>query len=77
MSWLTGSGGGCESDRQAQQIVNRCLKFHKFCGEDEEELTFVKFTFVHTMQNDWELGHAGRIGYLDAIAELVPGILEK
>ena len=22
------------------------------------------------MQDDWQLGHAGRIGYLDAIAEL-------
>ena len=81
MSWLTGSGGGCKSDRQAQQIVNRCLKFLKFCCEDEEELTFdivdfslcspnLLFKFVDTMQDDWELGHAGRIGYLDAIAEL-------
>lgn len=81
LSWLTGSGGGCKSDRQAQQIVNRCLKFLKFCCEDEEELTFdivdfslcspnLLFKFVDTMQDDWELGHAGRIGYLDAIAEL-------
>ena len=23
------------------------------------------------MQDDWNLGHAGRLGYLDAIAELV------
>ena len=75
MSWLTGSGGGCKSDRQAQQIVNRCLKFLKFCCEDEEELTFdivdfslcspnLLFKFVDTMQDDWELGHTGRIGYL-------------
>ena len=82
MSWLTGSGGGCKSDRQAQQIVNRCLKFLKFCCEDEEELTFdivdlslcapnLLFKFVDTMQDAWNLGHAGRIGYLDAIAELV------
>ena len=81
LSWLTGSGGGCKSDRQAQQIVNRCLKFLKFCCEDEEELTFdiadfslcspnLLFKFVDTMQDDWELGHAGCIGYLDAIAEL-------
>ena len=81
MSWLTGSGGGCKSDRQAQQIVSRCLKFLKFCCEDEEELTFdivdfsfcspnLLFKFVDTMQDDWQLGHAGRIGYLDAIAEL-------
>ena len=81
LSGLTGSGGGCKSDRQAQQIINRCLKFLKFCCEDEEELTFdivdfslcspnLLFKFVDTMQDDWELGHAGRIGYLDAIAEL-------
>ena len=80
-SWLTGSGGGCKSDRQAQQIVSKCLKFLKFCCEDEEELTFdvvdfslcspdLLFKFVDTMQDDWKLGHAGRIGYLDAIAEL-------
>ena len=81
-SWLTGSGGGCKSDRQAQKIVSKCLKFLKFCCEDEEELTFdivdfslcspnLLFKFVDTMQDDWNLGHAGRIGYLDAIAELV------
>ena len=81
-SWLTGSGGGCKSDRQAQQIVSKCLKFLKFCCEDEEKLTFdivdfslcspnLLFKFVDTMQDDWNLGHAGRIGYLGAIAELV------
>ena len=80
-SWLTGSGIGCKSDRQAQQIVSRCLKFLIFCCENEEELTFdiidfslcspnLLFIFVDTMQDDWNLGHAGRIGYLDAIAEL-------
>ena len=79
-SCLTGSGGGCKSDQQAQQIVSKCLKFLKFCCEDEEELKFdivdfssfslnLPFKFVDTMQGDWNLGHAGRIGYLDAIAD--------
>ena len=27
------------------------------------------FKFVDAMQDDWNLGHAGRIGYLDAIAD--------
>ena len=56
-SWLTGSGGGCKSDRQAQQIVSRCLKFLKFCCEDEEELTFgiVDLAYVH------------RISYLNSL----------
>ena len=58
------------------------LKFLKFCCEDEEEVKFdtvdfslcspsLLFKFVDAMQDDWNLGHAGRIGYLDAIAELV------
>ena len=81
LTWLTGSGGGCKSDRQAHQIVSRCLKFLKFCCEDDEDLTFeivdfslcspnILFKFVDMMQDEWNLGHAGRIGYLDAIAEL-------
>ena len=81
LSWLTGSGGGCKSDRQAHQIVSKCLKFLKFCCEDEEDVTFeivdfslcspnLLFKFVDMMQDEWKLGHAGRIGYLDAIAEL-------
>ena len=74
-----GSGGG--GVRQAHQIVSRCLKFVKFCCEDDEDLTFeivdfslcspnLLFKFVGMMQDEWNLGHAGRIGYLDAIAEL-------
>ena len=66
----------------AQLIVSKCLTFLKFSCEDEEELKFdivdfslcspnLLFKFVDTMQYDWNLGHAGRIGYLDAIAELV------
>ena len=81
LSWLTGSGGGCKSDRQAHQILSRCLKFLKFCCEEDEDLPFeivdfslcspnLLFSFVDMMQDEWNLGHAGRIGYLDAIAEL-------
>ena len=39
-TWLPGSGGSYKKDRPAQQIVNRCLKFLKFCCEQEEELIF-------------------------------------
>ena len=57
------------------------MKFLKFCCEDDEDLTFeivdfslcspnLLFKFVDVMQDEWNLGHAGRIGYLDAIAEL-------
>jgi len=81
LPWLAGSGGGCKSDRQAHQIVSRCLKFLKFCCEEDADLTFeivdfslcspnLLFQFVGMMQDEWNLGHARRIGYLDAIAEL-------
>ncbi|EDO45489.1 predicted protein [Nematostella vectensis] len=81
-AWLKGSGGGCKSDRQAQQLISKCLKFLKFCSEDEDHLTLdivdfclcspnLLFKFFDSMQSEWQLGHAGRIGYLDAIAELV------
>ena len=29
ISWLTGTGGGCKSPRQARQVVSRCLKYLK------------------------------------------------
>ena len=74
-SWLTGSGGGCKSDRQAQQMVSKCLTFLKFCCEDEEELTFdivdfslcspnLLFKLVDMMQDDWKLGHAGQATWM-------------
>jgi len=77
---LTGSGGGYKKDRQAQQTVNRCFKFLKFCCEDEEELTFevmdfslcspnLLFKFIDYLQEECKLGHSGRLGYIDAISE--------
>ena len=80
--WLTGSGGGCKKDRVAQQIVNRCFKFLKFCCEDEEELSFevldfslcshsLLFKFIDYLQDECKLGHGGRLGYIDAISDLI------
>ena len=37
---LKGSGGGYKKDRPAQQVVSRCLKFLKFCCEEEGQLSF-------------------------------------
>ncbi|KAK3740785.1 hypothetical protein QZH41_001235 [Actinostola sp. cb2023] len=85
-AWLTGSGGGCKSTRQAQQIVRRSFKYLKFCFEDDDEdegdlswdlVDFslsspnFLFKFVDVMQSDWGLGHAGRLGYLDSISDLI------
>ena len=80
--WLTGSGGGCKKDRAAQQIVTRCFKFLRFCCEDEEELTFgmidfslcspsLLFKFIDCLQDECKLEHGGRLGYIDAISELI------
>ena len=80
--WLTGSGGGCKKDRAAQQIVARCFKFLRFCCEDEEELNFdvvdfsscspnSLFKFIDFLQNECKLGHGGRLGYIDAISEMI------
>ena len=82
--WLVGSGGGCKTQRQAQQVIRKSFKYLKFCFEDddEEELSgdivdfclsspsFI-FKFVDAMQSEWKLGHAGRLGYLDAISDLI------
>ena len=80
--WLTGSGRGCKKDHSAQQIVKRCFKFLKFCCEDEEELSFevvdfslcshsLLFKFIDYLQDKCKLGHGGRLGYIDAISELI------
>ena len=81
-TWLSGSGGGYKKERPAQQIVNRCLKFLKFCCEEEEELNFevmdfslcspsLLFKFIDYLQEECKLGHGGRLGYIDAISELI------
>ena len=72
-NWLTGSGGGYKKDRPAQQIVNRCFKFLKFCSEEEEVLNFevmdfclcspsLLFKFIDFLQEECKLGHGGRLG---------------
>ena len=76
------SGGGCKKDRAAQQIVTRCFKFLRFSCEDEEELNFdvvdfslrspnLFFKFIYYMQDECKLGHGGRLGYIDAISEMI------
>ena len=80
--WLTGSSGGCKKVRAAQQVAKRCFKFLKFCCEDEEELSFevldfslcspnLLFKFIDYLQDECKLGHGGRLGYIDAISELI------
>ena len=80
--WLAGSGGGYKKDRAAQQIVTRCFKFLRFCCEDEEEMTFdvvdfglcspnLLFKFIDYLQDECKLGHGARLGYIDAISEMI------
>ena len=81
-TWLTGSGGGYKNDRPAQHIVRGCLKFLKFCSEQEEESSFdvvdfslcslsLLFKFIACLQEECKLGHDGRLGYNYAISELI------
>ena len=62
--------------------ADRCFKFLKFCCEDEEELSFevldfslcshsLLFKFIDYLQDECKLGHGGRLGYIDAISELI------
>ena len=79
---LAGSGGGYKKDRPARQIVNRCLKFLKFPCEEEEELNFevmdfslcspsLLFKFIDYLQEECNLGNGERLGYKEAISELI------
>ena len=81
-TWLTGKGGGYKKDRPAQQIFSRCVKFLKFCREEEGELSFdvmdfslcspsLLFKFIDCLQEECKLGHGGRLGYIDAISEFI------
>ena len=58
------------------------FKFLKFCCEDEEELNFevldfslcsqsLLFKFIDYLQDECKIGHGGRLGYIDAISELI------
>ena len=69
--WLTGSAGSCNKDRAAQQIVTRCFKFFRFCCEDSLCSPNLLFKFINYLQVKCELGHGGRLGYIDAISELI------
>ena len=62
--------------------MTRCFKFLRFCCEDEEELTFdvvdfslcspnLLFKFIDYLQDECKLGHGGRLGYIDAISEMI------
>jgi len=79
---MIGSGGGYKKDRAAQQIVTTCFKFLRFCCEDEEKVSFdvVDFglcslnllvKFIDYLQDEFKPGHGGRLGYIDAIFEMI------
>ena len=81
-TWLSGSSDGYKKDHPTQQIVNRCLKFLKFCCEEGEESNYevmdfslcspsLLFKFIDYLQEECKLRHGGRLGYIDAISELI------
>ena len=65
-----------------RKIAQPNKKFLRFCCEDEEELTFdvvdfslcspnLLFKFIDYLQHECKLGHGGRLGYIDAISEMI------
>ena len=58
------------------------IRIYKFCCEEEEELNFevmdfslcspsLLFKFINYLQEEYKLGHGRRLGYIDAISELI------
>jgi len=73
---------GLQERSCSSAIVKKCFKFLKFCCDDEEELSFevldfslcshsLLFKFIDYLQDECKLGHRGRLGYIDAISELI------
>lgn len=82
LKWLTGCGGGGKSFRDAKQTLSRVFKFLKFCCEDEDEVSYniidfsisspvMLFKFIDALQDEYQIGHSGRVGYIDSISELI------
>ena len=83
--WLLSPGGGSKGDAQAEQIGCRVLKYLKFCCPDSESeweiptgvvdycvgsVTLLS-DFVEYLKEKWEVGYAGIIGYMNAIAHVL------
>ena len=76
--WLESTAGGGKAKSQAAQLCSRAMKFLRFCFEDnsdEDDITMKMVDyclgsanlicqFLDAMENDWKLGHSGRLSYL-------------
>ena len=83
--WLESTAGGGKAKSQAAQVCSRAMKFLRFCYEDnsdEDDVTtqMVDYClgsanlicqFLDAMENDWKLGHSGRLSYLNALHDLI------
>ena len=83
--WLESTAGGGKTKSQAVQVCSRAMKFLRFCFEDnsdEDDVTMQMVDyclgsanlicqFLDAMENDWKLGHPGRLSYTNALHDLM------
>ena len=79
--WLQSPGGGGKMGNQAEQTLSKTLKYLKFCCSDVSSSWDIPETvadyclgsinmlseFVNYLQNEWKVGYAGVIGYMNSI----------
>ena len=85
-NWLTNKTAGRGSETQADQIISRALKFLKSVSNDDltyeevTENTLIDFylgsgcniwEFIENLETSMEMGHSGKLGYINALADLI------
>ena len=85
LEWLTTSCGGGKSNREANQIGKRTMKFFMNAlgnNPDELELTFefvdcclgsasIIIAFLKTLEESWKMSSSGSLNYVKAISDMV------
>ena len=84
-TWLQSPGGGGKMNTQADQTLSRILKYLKFCCNDVSpswdlpdsvvdycigSVTMLS-DFVEYLQQEWSVGYAGLIAYMNSISHLL------
>eukprot|EP00112_Aurelia_sp_Birch-Aquarium-sp1_P005087 Seg1577.9 transcript_id=Seg1577.9/GoldUCD/mRNA.D3Y31 product="hypothetical protein" protein_id=Seg1577.9/GoldUCD/D3Y31 len=83
-SWLRSAVGGGRVASIADQIVSRAFKYLRYCCDETEEDELDESTidfcigstdhfirFIELIEKDYDVGPSGRIGYINAVLELI------
>lgn len=84
-TWLSTPGGGGKDVNQANQISSKVLKYLKYCCDDvcsswDIPMTVIDYCmgsvsmmseFVTCLQDNWNVGYAGVIGYMNALSHVL------